>query len=485
MMNKIQRLSVSLMTLLMATSSWAYTVTINQATSHVEGDPSITASQSSGAITSGTTDVLAGATVTLTVGTSSTRYLTKFTVNAFADAGDATARQRAIQIVGKIDVREVTEYQVYEFTMPNSDVTITPEFADRITISDATVMLTDSSDPTNTSTTGSMTWTYDWLPHLPVVSKVTKTTDLEAGKDYTFSSFTSVTNVETSARTITITGKGKYKDSKNVTYSITARSISDASVQFSPTSFVYNHLAQAPLANTVEVYLQGQHLTLNTDYNNVSIPNNAINASNNNTISVTGIGNFSGTASNTFTITKKPISECSYEGSTSFTYSGNPLKPVVSNDEGKRIVDVIGNTTYPLTLNTDYTVSYSNESSTEVGTYTMTITAKEGSNYSGTKEISYSINSIGFAISDIADQTYTGAEIKPTVVVTDGETNLVEETHYKVVYSNNINVGTAKVSVVGINAYNGKLGEKTFNIVAKSLNAQTTSETDDITIELS
>ena len=158
MMNKIQRLSISLITLLIATSSWAYKVTINPAVSPVSGDPSITASRSSETITS-STDVLAGTTVTLTVETSDTRYLTKFTVNAFADAGDATARRRAIQILGNIDVREVTEYQVYEFTMPNSDVTITPEFANRIDISGATITLSGDF------ATG--TREYDWIEHKP------------------------------------------------------------------------------------------------------------------------------------------------------------------------------------------------------------------------------------------------------------------------------------------------------------------------------
>ena len=465
-MNKIQRLSITLMTLLMATATWAYTVTWTNSA----GNPTISAKYGSTTIVSGTTEVTAGQTVVLTVGENDDKYLQTLKIETDVPAENATSR-RSIGIQGNVETNQTGPF-TYEFVMPIGNVTITPTFANRTSISDATVTLTDSADPNKTSTTGSMTWTYDWLPHLPVVSKVNKTTDLEAGTDYTVSNFTSVTNVEASARTITITGIGKYKDSKEVTYSITARSISDASVQFTPTSFVYNHQDQAPLANTVEVYLQGQHLTLNTDYNNVSIPTSQ--DADTYTISVTGIGNFTGTASNTYTITKMPISQCTFEGSTSFPYNGNIQKPSITVKDG---VD-------DLTEGTHYTISYSDANSTDVGTYTMTFTAKEGTNYSGSKEITYSITSAGFAITAIPNQTYTGAEIKPTVEVKDGTNVLTLDTHYKVVYSNNINVGTARVSVVGIGSYNGKYGEVTFNITPKSVNAQTAS-VDDITIELS
>ena len=464
MMNKIQRLSISLMTLLMATSSWAYKVTINPAVSPVSGDPSITASRSSETITS-STDVLAGTTVTLTVGTSDTRYLTKFTVNAFADAGDATARRRAIQIVGKIDVREVTEYQVYEFTMPNSDVTITPEFADRIDISGATITLSGDF------ATG--TREYDWIEHKPVISSVKKgETTLTEGTDYTVTGLNTVKDV--SNNTITLTGVGKYKGTATKIYKIEARNISTATVQFSPTSFVYNHQDQAPLASTVAVYLMGQKLLLDTDYDNVSIPTDSENKGSYD-VSVTGIGNFTGTAKGAYTITQMPISNCTFTGNTSFVYNGEVQTPSITVNDG------VGN----LTENTDYTISYSNSSSKEVGTYTMTFTAKDGTNYTGSKEITYSINSAGFAITAIADQTYTGADIEPTIEVKDNINILTKGTHYTVVFSNNKNVGIAKVTVVGINSYNGKLSETTFNIVAKSLNAQTTSGTDDISIELS
>ena len=58
-------------------------------------------------------------------------------------------------------------------------------------------------------------------------------------------------------------------------------------------------------------------------------------------------------------------------------------------------------------------------------------------------------------IETIADVTYTGEAIEPTIVVKDGETTLVENTDYTVTYSNNVNTGTATVTVTGMGNYSG------------------------------
>ena len=224
-MNKIQRLSVTLMMMLMATATWAYTVTWTNSA----GNPEITAKYGSTPIVSGTTPVTAGQTVTLTVAKDDNKYLTGLTVQSDVPAGGASAPRRtspSITIQGDVEVRQTGDF-TYEFTMPIGNVTITPTFANRTSISTATVTLRDAANPSTISTTGSMTWTYDWLPHLPEVNQVVvSSTTLTAGTDYTVSDFTSVTNVEASARTITITGKGKYNGTKTVNYNITPRSIS-------------------------------------------------------------------------------------------------------------------------------------------------------------------------------------------------------------------------------------------------------------------
>ena len=446
-MNKIQRLSITLMTLLMATTSWAYTVTFNN-TSGI--NINATFKSGGGTITPDVTEVTAGQTVVLTVDEDDDKYLQTLKIDTDVDAGSATSR-RSIGIQGNVGATQTGPF-TYEFVMPIGNVTITPTFADRMDISSGTYVAT--------ITLAEASHVFDWLAHTPVISSVISNSDpLTKGTDYTVDGIDAYTNA--SSYPITITGIGKYKGTKTVYFNITKRNISGASVQFTPTSFVYNHQDQAPLANTVEVYLQGQHLTLNTDYNNVNIPTSQNAGSYD--ISVTGIGNFIGTASSTYTITKMPISNCTFTGNTSFPYNGEIQKPTITVHDGGGY----------LTEGTHYTVTYSNGNSKDVGTYTMTFTAKDGTNYSGSKEITYSITSAGFDITAIANQTYTGAEITPAVEVKDGTNVLTLHTHYEVLYSNNINVGPARVSVVGINSYNGKFGEVTFNITPKSVSGLT------------
>lgn len=73
--------------------------------------------------------------------------------------------------------------------------------------------------------------------------------------------------------------------------------------------------------------------------------------------------------------------------------------------------------------------------------------------------------------------TYSGAELKPTVrvyinrVVFDDE-QLIENTDYTVTYSDNINAGTATVTITGIGAYSGSKNV-TFTIEPKKIDSPT------------
>ena len=73
-----------------------------------------------------------------------------------------------------------------------------------------------------------------------------------------------------------------------------------------------------------------------------------------------------------------------------------------------------------------------------------------------------------FTISPIEDETYTGFEIIPIVRVFSGTEQLVYGTDFTVSYSNNVNVGTATVTVTGIGEYTGTKST-TFHITAKSV----------------
>ena len=155
--------------------------------------------------------------------------------------------------------------------------------------------------------------------------------------------------------------------------------ISKASVTLSPTSYTYDGKAKTP---SVTVKLDGKTLSLNTDYT-VSYSNN-INVGTAKA-TVTGKGNYTGSKTAEFTITKAPeqpkkidISKASITLSkTSYTYDGKAKTPSVT-------VKLDGKT---LSLNTDYTVAYSNN--TKVGTAKITVTGK--GNYTGSKSVNFII----------------------------------------------------------------------------------------------
>ena len=88
--------------------------------------------------------------------------------------------------------------------------------------------------------------------------------------------------------------------------------------------------------------------------------------------------------------------------------------------------------------------------------------------------VTYAKNLQDAWIQAIADQTYTGSAIEPTIEVKDGETTLVANTDYTVAYSDNTNAGTATVTITAVEGsdYSGT-ASKTFNIVKADITMTT------------
>ena len=78
---------------------------------------------------------------------------------------------------------------------------------------------------------------------------------------------------------------------------------------------------------------------------------------------------------------------------------------------------------------------------------------QEAENWTNFKEI-FMVSS-GLTIEPIDAVTYNGTAQKPTVTVKDGNTLLMEGTHYSVSYDNNVNAGTATVTITGKKDYSG------------------------------
>ena len=73
------------------------------------------------------------------------------------------------------------------------------------------------------------------------------------------------------------------------------------------------------------------------------------------------------------------------------------------------------------------------------------------------------------AVEAIAAQTYTGAALEPALTLTTADgTVLVEGEDYTAAYADNVDVGTASVTVTGLGSYRGTL-ELSFEVVAASI----------------
>ena len=151
-------------------------------------------------------------------------------------------------------------------------------------------------------------------------------------------------------------------------------------------------------------------------------------------------------------LSKISISKASVTLSTStYAYDGKAKTPSVTVKVGEKT----------LKKDTDYTVSYSNN--TKVGTAKVTITGK--GNYTGSVSKTYSIknNFKKATISGISNKSYTGKNITQSITVKYNGKTLKKGTDYTVSYSSNKNIGTATVKIVGKGSYTGTI-TKTFKI---------------------
>ena len=159
--------------------------------------------------------------------------------------------------------------------------------------------------------------------------------------------------------------------------------------------------------------------------------------------------------SNDFTLEQKamvgemivPIDNC--------VYNGQFQEPTVVVKDGDKV----------LTIGTDYLLGFDDNVNAGLG-----IVMVHGiGNYTGTTYATFNIldkELTADMIEAIADQSYTGQAIEPAVVVKDGETVLEEGRDYSVTYENNVEVGTATVTVTAWTSgnYRGEV-KATFNIV--------------------
>ena len=349
----------------------------------------------------------------------------------------------------------------------NTDYTVS--YSNNKNVGTATISITGIGDYTGTitknfnivardisdTTIGSIpnqTYTGNSISALPVITYNGAT--LTKGTDYTL---TYSNNVNVGTATVTIKGQGNFKGTTSKTFSISARAMSDTSVaNVSSQTYTGNSISPLPT-----ITYNNKTLKKDTDYT-LSYSNNT-NAGTA-TITITGKGNFTGTTSKTFSISARAMSDTSVANISSQTYTGNVISPLPTITYNNKT----------LKKDTDYTLSYSNN--INAGTATITITGK--GNFAGTTSKTFSISARAMSdtsVVNVGSQTYTGNSILPLPTITYNNKTLKKDTDYTLSYSDNINAGTATITITGKGNFTG-MTSTTFIITQKSAEKLNISE---------
>ena len=357
--------------------------------------------------------------------------------------------------------------------------------------------------------------TYNGKAQKPAVTVKYNNYKFKNGTDYTLSY---KNNTKIGTATVTVKGKGKLSGTKSVTFKINAKPIKNAVITYN-NSLTYNCSTLSP---AVTVKYGNATLKKNTDYT-VAYSNN-VNAGTG-TITITGKGIYGGSVKKTFTIKKLGISATAVSGTGNKVYTGSVIKPVPAvkvggrtlkngtdftvsyknntepgtatlkvtgkgnysgsvsktfkitaraiNDVEVTIPDtvftgeqvkpdvVVSYGNYQFINNSDYTLSF--KDNVNIGTASVVVTGKN--HLSGSRTVTFPIEKADISSTEIAvkNATFTGSAVKSGVDVRLGNVTLKEGTHYTLSYKNNVNAGTAQVTISGKGSLEGAV-TKSFTI---------------------
>ena len=362
--------------------------------------------------------------------------------------------------------------------------------------------------------------TYNGKAQKPAVTVKYNNYTFKNGTDYTLSY---KNNTKIGTATVTVKGKGKLSGTRSVTFKINAKPIKNAVITYN-NSLTYNGSTLSP---AVTVKYGNATLKKNTDYT-VAYSNN-VNAGTG-TITITGKGIYSGSVKKTFTIKKLGISATAVSGTGNKVYTGSVIKPVPAvkvggrtlkngtdftvsyknntepgtatlkvtgkgnysgsvsktfkitaraiNDVEVTIPDtvftgeqvkpdvVVSYGNYQFINNSDYTLSF--KDNVNIGTASVVVTGKN--HLSGSRTVTFPIEKADISGTEIAvkNATFTGSAVKSAVDVRLGNVTLKEGTHYTLSYKNNVNAGTAQVTVSGKGSLEGAV-TKDFTIAKANI----------------
>ena len=240
----------------------------------------------------------------------------------------------------------------------------------------------------------------------------------------------------------------------------TEKVISNCTINLEKTSYTYDGKAKQP---TVTVKDGSTTLTSGKDYDVTYADNTDAGTAK---VTITGKGDYTGSVTKEFTIQK--------------------AKQTISASISPSNIQV--GETAQITASAKTNVSYSSSDAKvaavsasgvvtgkAVGTATITVTAKASKNYNeASKNVIVTVTEKSVPVTKklsackvtlaATSYTYDGKEKKPAVTVKDGSTTLTNGKDYEVAYANNINAGTARVTITGKGNYTGTV---TMNVIIK------------------
>ena len=404
----------------------------------------------------------------------------------------------------------VTDSKLNTTLVENTDYTLTYS-GDLINVGTVTITIKGIGNYT-----GEFTKTYQILPREYTVttntdSKVYDGNPLTAGgtvnnlvKDETvvFTITGSQTNVGTSDNTYELKFEGTAK-AKNYTHgkdSIGTLTVTKQSIApdpehpetykevtiTSPSDEVYDGNEHKWIPTVTDK--EGNELVAKTDYKVTYSTTDFTNVTGTITVTITGIGNYTGKATRTYSITPKTYTVTTE--SDSKVYDGTALTA------GGKVSGIVKGETVEFTITGSQTSVGTSDNTYELN---WTGSAKE-SNYKHGKDsigtLTVKAKSIvpdgpdtpdekktGITVSDPSDSKYDGKEHREVLTVQDTKTDkkLVADKDYSVTYSDDlVNAGTVTITIEGIGNYTGSF-TKTYEITKRSvtLTSATASKTYD------
>ena len=288
-------------------------------------------------------------------------------------------------------------------------------------------------------------------------------------------------NTKVGIATITVTGKSNCQGVVTKTFEILPKSVEGLSVSVAKSTYSGSELKpKITVTDGKKKLSEGKDYTV--DYNNTTNADTDLTDTENPKVTITGINNYNGEKETFFTIapysvTAKKVKADLYrnaDGDTVLDIRVNGEVVTAGADYSFTIKDQSTEETVNLgdiVLDEKYTIQLNFDEENLSGNYTSAdiISIKNVACRMDMEDFELKFVEDGVAKEELTDLVYTGKAQKPKVtVVANGETLAAK--HYTVSYVNNVNAGTATVTVTGKGSYAGSIS-KEFEILPKEIGA--------------